>query len=150
MKIKKGLTLIELLIFILILNILLVGAASFSTYLIRVTKFNQYKILATHHAEEALEWIKAEKDKDWQNFTNLVYDDNSETTYCIVSLDWTSIGSCDRSYFLGTPNIFIREVKLINEGVDPVLQTNIRVIVSWKDGSNDYNVTLKSNLKILE
>ncbi len=149
-KLKNSFSLIEVLVFITVLSLVFITATAVTIFSLRAMIISQHKILATHYAEEALEWVKSEKEKDWVNFTKLVYEDGSETTYCIISFDWQIIGPCDKSYFLGTPNIFLREVKLTNIGSNPVVQTNVEVMVYWQEINDTYNVTLKTSLKILE
>ncbi|MBI5127127.1 type II secretion system protein [Candidatus Roizmanbacteria bacterium] len=146
--VKNSFSLIEVLVFITILSLVFITATAVTIFSLRALTISQHKILATHYAEEALEWVKSEKDKDWLNFTQ--YASDAGITYCIISFDWFTEGACDDSYFLGTPNIFLREVKLTNIGINPVSQTDVEVVVHWQEINDTYNVTLKTSLKILE
>lgn len=150
MKKIKAFSLIEVLVFVTILSLLFVSAASITTYLLRTSKFNENKILATHYAEEGLEWVKSDKEDDWNKFTSLDSSAGTGTTYCIITLDWYAPGACSGTYFLGTPNIFLREVLLTNEGSNPVNQTEVQVTVYWEEGDKTFNVKINSTQKILE
>jgi prepilin-type N-terminal cleavage/methylation domain-containing protein len=147
---KKGFSLIEVLVFVSILSLIFVSAVAVTTYSLKVMRFNQDKILATHYAEEGLEWVKSQKEEDWSNFTGLDTSSGPGTTYCLTSLSWSSPGLCGENDLFGTPNIYSREVTLINEGGSPVNQSNVEVKVYWKNSNDNYNVTLRTTLKILE
>lgn len=149
-KIKKSFSLIEILVFVTILSLVFISAIAVTTYSLKAMKFNQYKILANHYAEEGLEWVKSQKEEDWNNFTNLDTSGGSGKTYCLNTLDWASPGLCDGINFFGDPNIYSREVTLTNQGANPVNQSDVQIKVYWTNESNNFDVTLKTTLKILE
>ena len=93
--------------------------------------------MATRYAEEAVEWVKQEKDDDWTVF--IARGTVGGTTYCLNTLSWTS-GSC-ADYSLGT--IFKREIVLKNSG-DAV------VTVYWQDMGTQLSVPIKTAFKLLE
>ncbi len=110
------------------------------------TQFNQKKIFATRHAEEVLEWMGGEKEADWTTFIThspSVYCMNEEVTTCSADDScWSVPTACPAGeYPLSSTgelnNGFARNVTLQTDG------TTVRVtaIVTWKDGSNEYDVT---------
>jgi prepilin-type N-terminal cleavage/methylation domain-containing protein len=144
---KKGFSLVEVLVFVTILSLFFVAAMAVTTYSLRTMKTNQYKILAAHFAEEGLEWLRGQKEDDWTTFS--VYDSSlGPATYCISNLDFSSPGECGENYTLGTPQIFKREVTLENipDSSDPD-QVNATVMVVWNGGDE---VTVKTIFKLLE
>lgn len=148
MKIHKGFSLVEVLIFTGVLSLFFVAAMSVATYNLKAMKIQEHKILATRFAEEGVEWAKEEKESDWSTFIN--YDTaGTGTTYCLNSLDWNIASSCGDSYTLGTPAFYKRELLITNSAL-PVDQVNITVTVNWKEGSNNFNVSLKNIFKLLE
>ncbi len=149
-KNTRAFSLIEVLIFVTILSLVFVSAVAVTTYSLRVMTYNEHKILAEHYAEEGLELVKAEKETDWNIFTNLDTSGGTGTTYCIITLDWYNPGVCPGTYFLGNPNIFSREVVLTNQGSNPVNQTDVKLKVYWTEGHDVFDVTLKSTLRVLE
>lgn len=144
---KKGFSLIEVLVFITILSLFFVAAMAVTTYSLRTMKINQYKILASHFAEEGLEWLRGQKEDDWTTFTAL---DSSlgSATYCISTLNFSSPGECGENYTLGAPQIFKREVVLENipDASNPD-QVNATVTVFWEGGTD---VEVKTVFKLLE
>jgi len=144
---KKSFSLIEVLVFVSILSIFFVAALTVSVYYLRMTKSQQYKIIATHLAEEAVEWLKSEKESDWLQFVS--YDTSYQgTRYCLENLDWSIANSCS-GYNLGTPAIFKRELLIKNIG-NPVSQVEADITVSWLENNRENKVSLKTVLTVLE
>ena len=143
---KKSFSLVEILVFVTVLSVFFVAAMSILTYSLINMKVNEHKILASHYAGEALEWIKEEKDKDWNVFFAL--DSNPEsTTYCLNSLSWSS-GSCT-TYDLGSPSPIFKREAVLDSQTSPE-RVNATVNVYWVEGSDVFSVSLNSVLTILE
>lgn len=144
---KKGFSLVEVLVFVTILSLFFVAAMAVTTYSLRTMKTNQYKILAAHFAEEGIEWLRGQKEDDWTTFS--AHDSSlGSSAYCISNLDFSSSGECGENYTLGTPQIFKREVTLENipDSSDPD-QVNATVMVVWNGGTE---VEIKTVFKLLE
>lgn len=77
-KKQKGMTLLEVLIFVYILTLIFLTIAFTTTQSIKRTIYNQQKIIATHYAEEVHEWMRGEKETDWAIFAT-----RSDSTYCL-------------------------------------------------------------------
>ncbi|MFA6081724.1 MAG: type II secretion system protein [Patescibacteria group bacterium] len=147
-KFLKGFSLVEVLVFTAVLGLFFTAAMSVATYNLRTLKAQEHKILATRYAEEGNEWIKGEKESDWSTF--IAHDTSGMgTTYCLNSLDWGNLGDCGETYSLGSPSFFLRKLLITNTG-SPVNQVNTTVTVTWKEGVNDSNVSIKSVFKLLE
>ncbi|KKP86828.1 MAG: hypothetical protein UR89_C0013G0016 [Candidatus Roizmanbacteria bacterium GW2011_GWA2_35_8] len=152
MKIKLGFSLIEVLVFVTILSLFFVAAMSVATYSLKNMKINQHKILASHYAEEGLEWIRAEKEENWDQFIGYGTT-GSGLTYCINTLNnsiWTTPTTCGANFELGVPQIFKREVNLINQAGNPVTQVDVTLTVTWIESGSTLSIPLKTTLKILE
>ena len=67
---KKSFTLIEVLIFVTILSLFFVVASAVTITSLQNLKVQEHKILATRYAEELLEWLRGEKEVDWNKFIN--------------------------------------------------------------------------------
>ena len=135
---KKSFSLIEVLVFVTVLGLFFVAALTVTTFNLKNMKIQEHKILATRYAEEAVEWLKQEKEDDWTVF--IAHGSAGGTTYCLnSSLSWTS-GSC-ADYSLGT--IFKRELVIKNSG-DAV------ITVSWQDMGTVLSVPIKTTFKLLE
>src|SRR3989344_1556770 len=113
---KKNLqsfSLIEIMIFIVILSIFFIMAASVVTITLRNMKYNENKIRATHYSNQLEEWLRSQKELDWggevcngcaypTNFTQIVtqsgnVDDDYRTFFCFNNSpieNWQNLGSC--------------------------------------------------------
>ena len=146
-KTKKGFSLIEVLVFTSVLGLFFVAAISVTTFNLKNMKIQEHKILATRYAEEAVEWLREEKEDDWSVF--ITRGSGGGNTYCLNSgsFDWTA-GSCE-TCSLGTPVIFKRELIITNLGT-PVDQVEGLVTVYWQDMGTILSVPIKTVFKLLE
>lgn len=141
---KTGFSLIEVLVFISIFSVFFVTAIASITVTLRNMKKNEHKIMATRYAEELQEWLKAEKEIDWYNFSTTY----PGQTFCFNSpiTVWPTAGSC--STFNGVvgvdPAIFKRELALTATGSNPVTQVKAIITVSWQEIGQTYQVVLNS------
>jgi len=142
---KKSFTLIEVLIFLAILSLFFVAAAAVTIVSLRNLKVQEHKILATRYGEELLEWLRGEKEADWNQFTT------HNDTYCFNSLpinNWPAAsGSCLSDSFLN--NLYKREVTLNPQG-SPPYQVNVSITVSWQELGQSYQVPINSIFTIWE
>ena len=144
---NKSFSLIEVLIFVTILVLFFVAAISITTYSLKNIKINEHKIVATHYAEEGMEWVKAEKESGWDTFIG-----QSGSSYCLnmnypVELNWGTVGDCGSNYTLGSPAYFKRVVTLNSVGD----QINVVVTVSWIEGDDEImNVKITTILNLWE
>lgn len=144
--VKKSFSLIEVLIFISVLSLFFVAALSVTTFNIKNMKIQEHKILAVKYAEEAIEWLKQEKEDEWFTFIARA---GSSQNYCLNGLNWGSTGACGENYILGAPSIFKRDLSIVNSGT-PVNQVSAVVTVAWKEGDIDFNVPIKTVFKTIE
>lgn len=138
---RSGFTLIEILVFTAIVSIFYVVAAAVSAFSLGVMKTNENKIYATHYADEAIEWMRGQKESDWTSFAA-----RSSHSYCFNSAtisSWPSTGACATSgataYSLG--GRFNRTVTLQNSA------SNIEVAstVTWIGiSSQSQSVTVRT------
>jgi len=146
---RLGFSLVEVLVFVTILGLFFVAAVSVTTFSLKNMKMSEHKIIATHLAEEGVEWIKSEKENDWETFILRDTSSGTGTLYCLNTLNWHT-GSCGENYLLGTPNFFKRETTLANSGSPITTQVDVKVIVSWIEGNQTMNVTIKTIVNLWE
>jgi len=152
-KNSRGFSLIEILIFTSIFSLFFITVAGVVSISLMNMKINEHKIIATRYAQQAIEWLTAEKEDDWVVFTNRdTQGDSNPTTYCIGSLNWTQQRSCiNPDDLFGTPGIYIREMEITDILADPVTQVNVTVTVSWQEaGGLTYSVPVNSVLSVWE
>ena len=135
MKKFTGFTLIEVLVFVTVLSLFFISAVTITTFSLRNLKIQEHKIIATRYAEESSEWVKQEKEDDWQVFAS-----HNGTNYCLNSLSWTN-GLCS-TYSLGTPGFFKRDLILSISG-NPTDKITTVLTVSWLENGVNQNVILK-------
>lgn len=122
-----------------------ISAVTITIFSLRNLKVQEHKIIATRYGEEALEWVKQEKEDDWQAFS--LHDDSAGTgtKYCLnlSSPDWTTKSDCGNSYTLGQPvGIFKRVLTITNSG-NPVDSITGNLSVSWLENGVEQQVVLK-------
>ena len=68
LRLQQGLSFIEVLIFVSVLSLIFLAIAYATSQSIKQTKFNEQKLLATRYAEELEEWLRGQKEEDWNTF----------------------------------------------------------------------------------
>jgi len=144
---RVAFTLLEVLIFCAIISTFFVSAAAITTFLLRSMKANEHRIIAARYAEELLEWIRAEKERDWEALVS---------SECFNQSPIVGVTACSPTLKLGeAPNkIFNRELVQTNSvSVETdVVQKTFKVIVEWPEGSdvNLQSVQIETILGIWE
>ena len=164
LKKKTAFSLIELLVFVSILSIFFIMAASVVTVSLRNLKFNENKLKASHYASQLEEWLRAQKEIDWggelcgtcsnpTNFTQIVTQAGSgnPTIFCFNASPitaWDLLGSCPE---LSLDSIFKREVIFTATPVGGYIgQVNATITVSWIDLGLPKSVTTDTLFSVLE
>lgn len=149
-SIKKnldGFSLVEVLVFISILSLFFIVAVAVVTATIRNMKISEHKILAVRYGEELLEWLRSQKEIDWNSFVS----QRSGKTYCFDQTpitSWSSIEtSCGSSQLINS--LFKRQVTITSQG-NPVLQTDISITVSWSEPGGDFQAPIKTVFTLWE
>lgn len=144
---KKGSTIIELLISLMIVGLITIAVAVAATQSIKNTGEARFKQAATVLAQEVIEKSRGEKNRmGFPNFRDAV----GSNTYCFDSMpsDFDSlpgIGSCSGSEDIERAGgSFFRNVRF---SYDPSSETvQITVAVSWNDSGNTRTVELVHEL----
>src|SRR3989338_10182319 len=110
---KHGFTLVEILVFILLISVVFVAMTALTTYSIRSAKVSERTVLATHYAEELHEWLRGEKEVDWNAYiakSAIV----PGSVYCVNTIPASINGlvseDCGSTY--GIANTFKRDLTL--------------------------------------
>jgi len=140
---EKSFTLIEVLIFVSILSLFFVAATAVTITSLRNLKVQEHKTLATRYAQELLEWLRGEKEADWNQFATRT------GTYCFNSSPITSWGSSGACSGYGLYNLYKREVILTPQG-SPPYQVNLSITVFWQELDQSYQVPLQTVFTIWE
>lgn len=141
---------IEVLIFITLISLIFIAMSYLSVASIRSAKSNQYKIMATHYAEELREWLRGEKEVDWT-----IFDDYAAyptgISYCMNTIpasiaSMPSSGTCGNSYALD--NVFKRDLTLTANSDSSRIDAFITV--SWREGTNSFQVPVAASFAVWE
>lgn len=149
-NLNSAFSLIEVLIFISILSVFFVAAISVAVTSLRNMQINEHKIVATRYSQELLDWLRAEREEDWDTFH-----DRSIGTYCFNDSDisWgdepVEPEDCEDIYSLGTGIKYKREAELSNI-VDSTTQVKIKITTEWQELGNTYSVPINTVVAIWE
>lgn len=131
---KKGQSLFEVVIAIGVIGIIIAGVVSLAAGSIRNSTFSRNNSLATRYAQEAIEWMRGERDADWVTFYNRAT--VAGNMYCLDSLSWAKARPCNAGeYIAGT--ILTRRVIFTPV---PTLEVEAEVTVLWADSQGIHQV----------
>ncbi|OGY10140.1 MAG: hypothetical protein A3A58_02445 [Candidatus Blackburnbacteria bacterium RIFCSPLOWO2_01_FULL_41_27] len=131
---SRGQSLFELIIAIGIGIIIVTAIVQLVTISVRNASFAKNKNEATRLAQQALEWLRTEKEKDWAVF----YDRAGNPAYwCFPTLAWTA-GQCGSSQTISGSTTFTRGATLDQEDVDGNDTSVVVVTVSWTEGGRTH------------
>jgi len=140
-----GFSLIEVLIFLTIISLFLIIAITITVQSLHNLKLTEYKILASYYTQEAFEWLKIEKETDWNAFINK--SSINGTTYCLNNgLNLNSASPCGNNDFsLG--NFFKREVTLKKlTDIQNNYYVNIKITLFWRERNDVNQIKIESSL----
>lgn len=147
---QLGQSMFELLAAVAVVAVALIALISLSTQAVGDTTSSRSRTQATRYSQEALEWVREQRDLDWNDFYD--YTGGVKTTYCLQTLAVTEFdisGSCDQVNDRLTDTIFWREVTLDPTSADVV---EVDVLTRWEDGSGIHSsraATVLTNWKSL-
>ena len=133
MKNQKGQSMFEVVLALFIITMIIVAVVILSTNSISNSLFSRNKTIANRYSQEAIEWIRQEREADFAIFKT-----NATGSYCLQSplssSTWANTGTCGSSEIVTTDSIFTREVTFTNVVIS-ASQTSIEATVttSWND-----------------
>lgn len=149
---NQGFTLIEVLVATSIVIMVLVGISSGVSFAVKNTRFSQEKALSVRYAQEALEWVRSQRDQiGWQGFFSVLDEEGpNQFYYCLPSLPsdisgfraLTSQTTGDCSLIDGTS--FDRRLQIVIVNGTEIGFTSTIV---WQDASQQYETSLNTTLR---
>lgn len=135
MKYNSGQSMFEVVIALFIISMIVVGVVSLSTNSLSNTIFSRNKTLAGRYSQEAVEWLRSQREENVSLFLTNV----ATPTYCLQTLVWTNVGACNGTELIpGT--IFTREVSFSSSSVSGKNIIEVDITTSWND-SKGYHET---------
>lgn len=132
---ESGQSLFEVVIALAISTIIIVALVSLVNNSIRNSTFSKNKTLAARHAQEAVEWLRSQRDSDINTFRT-----NSLTSiWCLKDLSFTVVGPCGEDDLI--PNtIFKRQLEFtgLNDSGKVIIEASVKV--TWEDAQGEHEV----------
>lgn len=132
-KFQAGQTLFELIIALAVAVLVVTGIIKIVTISVQNAAFAKNQAEATRFAQEGLEWLRAERDKDWDDFAS-----RSNQIWCLSALAWQKSSPCTSSDRIAD-TIFTREADLSSLSTDSI-EAILRV--SWTDAAGSHESRL--------
>lgn len=132
-RVDRGQSLFEVVAAVAVVGIVLVALISLAVKATGDTTFSKSKSEASRHTQEALEWMRSERDANWQVF---VARDTAGTgtKYCLKGLNWSSQGVCDLMNDRIPNTVFVREAIITKDSLDPNV-VEVDIVTQWEDGT---------------
>lgn len=140
---NKGQSLFEVVIALAISALIIVTLVALVSAAIRNSTFSKNKTLAARYAQDATEWLRGERDTDWDALSSRSSAGDG-ITWCLTTLAWpASAGSCSGNFIGGTE--FEREITLSYP--NPLDPSNIQADISikWSDSQGEHEVRSATN-----
>lgn len=143
---REGFSLIEVLIFTLLTSMVLIALSYATMISVSQSIASENKTKSTRYVQQAHEWLKGQKESDW----NLFVDSLDAGKYCIntlpASIDLISsqIGPCGVTDFT-LDNKFKRELNILSINNDET-EVSYTITNYWREGKNILNSQVSSLL----
>lgn len=145
---QDGQSLLEAVVGTALVTIVLTALVSALNYSLSNTQNSRTRALATKYAQEAVEWLREERDQNWFTFYSQRATDGSRT-YCIQNIGtWPGSGPCGSNSYIPGTNLR-REVTLDGNGTDPGQnqdRVDVTVTVYFPQGTSTADVTVYTSL----
>ncbi len=149
---KAGQSLLEAVVGTALVTLVLTALVAAISYSLSSSQNSKQRALATKYAQEAVEWLRGERDTNWFDFYSRA-GEASAAVYCLDTLDWVgNNGACGSSDYIPGTNLR-RQISLLGNGIDlsavpPRNQdrVDVTVTVSFPRGSQQSDVTVYTSL----
>jgi Tfp pilus assembly protein PilV len=125
---QKGISLLEIVIAVGLISIILLALVSVSTKSISNTTYSREKNQASRLSQEAVEWLRSQRDMGWSTFYGYV---DASDTWCLTTLAWDNAGACSGDK---VPNTNLERQVAFTTPEQGVVE--VRVTVTWLEGGN--------------
>lgn len=138
---EKGQSIFELVIALAVTMLIVTGIVQVVTISIRNANFAKTQAEATRYAQQAAEWLRAERNKNWELFYSRATTPLPTGDWCLKNLDWTGSGVCRTSdltsdFITGTR--FLRDLKLELTSPPDSKTVKAEIRVSWTDSQGKH------------
>lgn len=134
-KYSKGQSLFEVVLALALSTLIIVALVSLVTNSIKNANYSKNKTQATRYTQEATEWLRGQRDADWEIFYVNVTACPPTHEQCLDTLSWPNCGTCSDSEFI--EEIFKREVVFTSITADSI---TVEVKTYWTDAQGIHEV----------
>lgn len=134
-KYNEGQSLFEVILALALTTLIIVALVSVVTNSIKNASYARNKTYATRYTQEATEWLRGQRDTDWDVFYANVIACPPPYEQCLDTLDWPNCDVCSESEYIG--KIFKREVVFSAITSDSVA---VEVKTFWTDSQGIHEV----------
>ncbi len=121
---EKGQSLFEMVLAIAIMTMIIVAVVILASNAIRNSTFSKNKTLSSRYSQEAIEWLRGERDTNWTDF----YEYALQGDFCLQTLGWDP-GACGNLQVIPGTSI----VRGMTLSVNGATQVEAEVKVYWED-----------------
>lgn len=133
---ERGQSLFEVVVAIAISALIVVTIVSLVSNSLRNATFSKNSAQAASYAQEAVEWLRSQRDSDIAAFIT----NTTTPVWCFRDLSWAISGAClDTQVISGTP--FLREARFSSSLVSGKTAIEASVVVSWSDSQGLHQIT---------
>lgn len=133
-----GQSIFEVVLAVGVVTVVLVGIVGLVALIQRNTTAAKNRSEGTKLLIEAQEWLRLERDSDWNNF----YTRSGTANWCLDNLGWNNSGTCgSNEYVANRP--FRREIAFSRTLPNVEVRADVRV--RWTDSQGDHEIR-SSNL----
>lgn len=143
MKLKekiKGQSLFEVVFAVGMSALIITAVVILATNALSNSTFSKNKAIAGRLTQEAVEWLRSQRDENWDDF----YTRTLTTIWCLPHVDWSTakIGTCGTSDTVVSNSNFRREINFTEIDASNI-ETKVRVY--WQDGRGLHEVSTITN-----
>lgn len=133
-KNESGQSLFEVVLSLAVITIIIVALIILAANSIKNADFSRTRTLATNYTQATNEWLRSERDTDFDAFAQRAL----TPQYCLVDLSWSTakVGGCDANDFI-SGTILQREAFFTI--VSPTT-IEVEVLVYWDDSQGTHEV----------
>lgn len=135
LKLQKGQSLFEVVVALAISTLIIVAVVSLASNSIRNSTYSKNKTLAASYAQEAMEWLRNQRDSNTAGFFASV----QTSPWCLAILSFDTPGACVSGQVIAdTP--FSREVSFSTTTLNSKTVLEASVKVYWNDSQGYHEV----------
>ena len=137
-NLEGGQSLFEVVVAVGVFALVIAAIVGLSTSSIRNTTFSRNNSLATRYSQEAVEWLRTQRDTNWVSFHAKAI--SVPPTYCLKGLSWIDIGDCGALDAIPETSLF-RQVDFSDVTATSVTAT---ITTYWTDSQGLHQVEVST------